>query len=110
MMGMVAENKVIVPFDASRGDINIHSSIYSQSDGLVIENYASYPTAYKMNLLGGIIGQKVQPTAKYQLIGGHYVPVNGYSYIHNYDQRFTKVRPPYFPTTKYFRVVSWYEE
>ena len=35
MMGIVAENKVTVTFDASRGDINIQSSIYSQKDGLV---------------------------------------------------------------------------
>jgi hypothetical protein len=109
MMGIVAENKVTVTYNASRGDINIHSSIFSQKDGLVIEKYADYPTAYKMNLLGGIIGQKVQPTAKYKLIGGKYVPVNGYSYVHNYDERFLKVRPPYFPGTKYFRVVTWYE-
>jgi hypothetical protein len=110
MMGIVAENKVIVPFDLTRGDITIHSSIYSQKDGLVIENYANYPVAYKMILLGGIIGQKVQPTAKYKLISGKYVPTNGYSYVHYYDDRFLKVRPPYFPATKYFRVVSWYEE
>ena len=63
-----------------------------------------------MNLLGGIIGQKVQPTAKYKLINGHYVPVNGYSYVHYYDERFTKVRPPFFPSSKYFKVVSWYED
>lgn len=110
MMGIVAENKVTVTYNASRGDININASIFSQKDGLVIERYADYPIAYKMNLLGGVIGQKVQPTAKYKLINGKYVPVNGYSYIHKYDDRFTKIRPPYFPATKYFRVVSWYEE
>lgn len=110
MMGIVAENKVIVTYDPARGDINICSSIFSQKDGLVIEKYADYPTAYKMNLLGGIIGQKVQPTAKYKLINGKYVPINGYSYVHKYDDRMLKVRPPYFPSTKFFRVVSWYEE
>ncbi|MEB2354985.1 MAG: hypothetical protein OZ915_07400, partial [Ignavibacteriales bacterium] len=66
--------------------------------------------AHKMNLIGGIIGQKVQPTAKYQLVGGKYIPVKGYSYIHKFDSRFTKVTPPYFPSTKFFRVVSWYED
>ena len=110
MMGIVAENKVTVTYNDSRGNIDINASIYSQKDGLVIEKYADYPAAYNMNLLGGIIGQKVQPTAKYKLIGGKYVPVNGYSYVHNYDERFTKVRPPYFPATKYFRVISWFEE
>lgn len=110
MLGIVAENKVTVTYDNSRGDITIHGSIFSQKDGLVIDKYDQYSTAHNMNLLGGIIGQKVQPTAKYQLIGGKYVPVKGYSYVHKYDTRFVKVRPPYFPSTKFFRVVSWYEE
>lgn len=109
MLGMVAENKVRVLFDNSRGDITINGSIFSQKDGLVIDNYSSYTSAYKMNLIGGVIGQKVQPTATYSLIGGKYVPVNGYSYVHKFDTRFIKVRPPYFPGTKYYRVVSWYE-
>lgn len=107
MMGMVAENSVHVTENTTRGDITIHSSIFSQKDGLVIDGYSHYPSAYKMNLVGGIIGQKLQATADYDG-GGN--PIHGYSYIHKYDSRFTKVRPPFFPSTKYFRVVSWYEE
>ncbi len=110
MLGMVAENKVTVTKDISRGDITIHSSIFSQKDGLVIEKYDDYPAAYKMNLVGGIIGQNIQATATYKLVGGKYIPIRGYSYVHKYDTRFTKVRPPYFPSTKFFRVISWYEE
>lgn len=109
MLGMIAENKVRVLFDNSRGDINIHGSIFSQKDGLVIDSYSSYTKAYKMNFVGGMIGHKVQPTAKYKLVAGKWVPVNGYSYVHKFDKRFIKVRPPYFPGTKYYRVVSWYE-
>src|SRR5690606_11136615 len=110
MLGIVAENKVTVTYDNSRGDINIQGSIFSQKDGLVIEKYDQYSTAHKMNLVGGVIGQKIQPTAKYQLNNGKYVPIKGYSYVHKFDTRSTKVRPPYFLSTKYYRVVSWYEE
>lgn len=110
MLGMVAENKVTVTKDLTRGDITIHSSIFSQKDGLVIEKYGDYPTAHKMYLVGGIIGYKLQPTAHYVFNGINWVPQNGYSYIHKYDTRFLKVRPPYFPSTKFFRVVTWYEE
>ena len=109
MLGMVAENKVRVLYDNLRGDINIHASIFSQKDGLVIDNYSSYTKAYKMNLVGGVIGQQVQATATYVLINGKWVPKYGYSYVHKFDTRFTKVRPPFFPGTKYYRVVSWYE-
>ncbi|MCK7524342.1 MAG: hypothetical protein MZV64_45265 [Ignavibacteriales bacterium] len=51
----------------ARGDINIHASIFSQKDGLVIDRLHDYTTAHKMNLVGGIIGQKVQATATYEL-------------------------------------------
>ena len=107
MLGMVAENKVTVTYDNTRGDINIHSSIFSQKDGLVIERYNDYSAAHKMNLVGGVIGQKIQATATYDGSGN---PIRVYSYVHKYDTRFTKVRPPFFPSTKYYRVVSWYEE
>jgi hypothetical protein len=107
MLGMVAENKVTVTYNNTRGDIDIQSSIFSQKDGLVIERYNDYSSAHRMNLVGGIIGQNVQATATYDSHGN---PIRGYSYVHKYDQRFTKVRPPFFPSTKYFRVVSWYEE
>jgi hypothetical protein len=110
MLGLVAENKVRVLFDDTRGDISIHASIFSQKDGLVIDNYKNYSTAHNMSLVGGVIGYRVQPTAEYKLINGKYVPVNGYSYAHKYDTRFLKVRPPFFPSTKFYRVVSWYEE
>lgn len=109
MLGMVAENKVRVLFDEHRGDITIHGSIFSQKDGLVIDNYSSYDHAHNMNLVGGVIGQLVRATADYQFRHGQYVPVHGYSYVHKFDTRFIKVRPPYFPGTKYYRVVSWYE-
>lgn len=110
MLGLVAENKVRVLFDYDRHHIDIDGVIFSQKDGLVIDNYSGYPHAHNMNLTGAVIGQNVQATADYQFINGHYVPVHGYSYVHKYDTRFLKVRPPYFPSTKFFRVVSWYEE
>ena len=58
--------KVTVPYDNSRGDINIHASIFSKKDGMVIERYNDYTTAHNMNLVGGVIGQNVQPTATYE--------------------------------------------
>ncbi len=111
LLGMVAEQNVQLDYDASRGDVNIDASMYSQNGGLVVQNYSSYPSAYKMNILGGVIGQNVEATATYAWdpVKKQYVPTHGYSYVHKYDERFAKMVPPYFPKTKYFKVVSWRE-
>lgn len=109
MLGLIAEQNVQLDFDASRGDIDIQASIYSQNDGLVIENYQNYPGASNMNLLGGIIGKKLRATATYGWNGQDYYVTHGYSYVHNFDERFYEQVPPFFPKTKYFKIVSWLE-
>ena len=109
MLGLIAENYVQVDFNPSTGDLDIQASIYSQRDGLIIENYQHYPDARNMNLLGGIIGEKVRATALYKWDGKKYVVTHGYSYVHSFDERFYKIVPPFFPKTKYFKIVSWLE-
>jgi hypothetical protein len=109
MLGLIAGEKVQLDFDPTRGDIDIHASIYSQNDGLVIEKYKDYPGAHNMNLVGGIIGKELRATAKYAWDGNKYIVTNGYSYIHTFDERFYDIVPPSFPNTKYFKIVSWLE-
>lgn len=83
----------------------------SQSGGLKVTNYSGYPSAYKMNIVGGIIGNNVEATATYvwDNIKKQYVPKNGYSYIHKYDKRFDVQVPPYFPKMRIFSTIAWYE-
>ena len=109
MLGIIAEDYVQVDYDPARGDLDVQASVYSQGDGILIENYQKYPAAYLMNLLGGIIGKRVLPTAEYYWDGKKYVPTNGYSYVHKYDERFNKMVPPFFPLTKFYRIVAWQE-
>ena len=109
MLGLVAEQLVQVDFDPTRGDIDIQGSIYSQNDGLVIERYYDYPTGHNMNLVGGIIGAELRPTATYAWDGTKYIVTHGYSYVHTFDERFYDVVPPAFPNTKYFKIISWLE-
>lgn len=109
MLGIIAEDHVIVEYNPGTGDLDIQASIYSQADGLEIEDYDKYPSAHNMNILGGVIGERVLPTAKYKWDGTKYVPTNGYSYVHQFDSRFFHTVPPYFPKTKYYKIVSWYE-
>jgi hypothetical protein len=109
MLGLIAENYTQVDFNLTTGDLDLHASIYSQKDGLIIEKYGDYPTAHNLNIVGGVIGEKVRATATYIWNGSAYVPVHGYSYVHKFDERFNKTVPPFFPKTKYYKVVSWLE-
>ena len=106
MLGMCAEESVTLKYDAARGDIDIQASMFSKNKGLVIENYSSYPSAHNMRILGGVIAQTIQATASYDSYGN---PIHGYSFVHKFDERFLKTTPPYFPQTRYYRIVSWYE-
>lgn len=110
VLGLVAEKEVIVPFDNLRGDIDIHASIFSQDGGMKIDNYSSYSGVHNMNIVGGIIGNYVEPTADYVWSSAlkKYVPIRGYSYVHKYDRRFDNWAPPYFPKRKLFVPELWY--
>lgn len=105
MMGIVAEEKVQIPFNNSRGNFDIHASIYAQRNGLVVDSISSYTTISNMNIFGGLIAQKTQPTAQYSGTK----PVKGYRFVHKFDQRFYLQVPPSFPMTKFYEIVSWKE-
>ena len=109
MLGLIAEGYVQVDFNTATGDLDLHASIYSQKDGLVIERYKDYPSAHNMNIIGGVIGERVLATATYVWDGTKYVPTHGYSYVHKFDERFNKVVPPFFPLTDKYRVIAWLE-
>ncbi len=109
MLGLIAQDFVQVDFNLATGTLDVHASIYSARDGIMIEKYKDYPDARIMNLLGGVIGKRVLPTAEYVWDGKKYVVSHGYSYVHRFDERFNKVVPPFFPLTDKFRVVAWKE-
>lgn len=102
MLGLVGEQSVTLPFLASRGDITIQASIFAQKSGFVVASYDSCSTIHKMNVYGSLIGNTIQPTTNSAL-------TKGYNYIHTYDSRFLQTTPPYFPETRFFKIVSWYE-
>ena len=106
MLGICAEQNLTVKYNSSTADLDIQASMFIQKGGLIIENYSSYPTVHNMNILGGVIAHNLNPTASYNAYGN---PTNGYRYVQKFDSRFLNSVPPYFPQTKYFKVISWYE-
>jgi hypothetical protein len=106
MLGMCAEESVTLTFVSTRGDIDIQASMFSKNKGLVIQSYDSYPSAHSMRVFGGVIANTVQATATYDYYGN---PIRGYSFVHKFDERFMKIVPPYFPQTRFYKILSWYE-
>jgi hypothetical protein len=109
VLGLVAEKEVMVTYNNSRGDINIHASIFAQDGGMRIQDYGSYSSAYNMNLVGGVIGNYVEPTADYSSTPP-YPAIKGYRYVHKYDTRFNSWTPPYFPKRRLFVPELWYSK
>lgn len=106
MLGIVAEEKVQVPYNNTRGDLNIHASMYAQTNGLVIDSLIRYTTLSSMRIFGGLIAQKTNGTANYSSSGN---PISGYRFVHKFDQRFYLSVPPSFPQTRFYEVISWKE-
>ena len=109
MLGLIAQDFVQVDYNLATGDLDVQCSMYSARDGIMIERYKDYPGPRIMNLLGGIIGKQVLPTAEYVWDGKKYVVSHGYSYVHKFDERFNTEVPPFFPLTKLYRIVAWQE-
>jgi len=108
MMGIVAESNIRIQSNTTtKGkDIYTQASMYSVTgnigpeDGLVTQSYLG-----SWKILGGLIAADTRVTATYS--GS--TPVKGLRFVHSYDDRFLTAVPPYFPKTKYYEIVSWYE-
>jgi hypothetical protein len=108
MLGLVAEGKLYISDNVANRNNNftLMASVFSRTDGLWAENYASRPVEGKMTTVGGLI----------QNIGGYTGVFSGNSIIHGflpggtyYDDRLLNSAPPFFPTTGNLEVISWFE-
>jgi len=108
MLGIVAESDIRIQDNATtRGkDIITQASMYSVTgtvgpeDGLVSQSFLG-----RWKILGGVIAADTRVTATYS--GS--TPVKGLKFVHSFDDRFMTQVPPYFPKTKYYEIVSWFE-
>jgi hypothetical protein len=106
ILGIVAKNKVLITDNAANNnDINIHASIYSETEGFGAENYSSRPISGNINLLGGIIQNVRQAVGTFS--GGSIT--SGFAKRYMYDNRFLISSPPSFPGTGSYEIVSWLE-
>ncbi|MCF8241345.1 MAG: hypothetical protein K9J16_08150 [Melioribacteraceae bacterium] len=109
LLGLVAEEDIRLVFDPTltQGqDIITQASMYALNGDIGPDNaLIQDPSLNSWRILGGLIASTTRVTAEYNAFG----PTNGYRFIHNYDQRFMTIGPPFFPNTKDYEVVSWLE-
>lgn len=108
MLGIVAESDIRIQDNANtRGkDIITQASMYSVTGTVGPEDGLVTQSALKSwRILGGVIAADTRVTATYS--GSN--PIKGLRFVHRYDDRFMTAVPPYFPRTKYYEVVSWFE-
>lgn len=108
MLGLVAEQNIRLQYntDTRGGDIVTMASMFALNGDIGPETaLIDYPTLNRWIITGGLIANGIGVTARYS--GS--VPYKGYKFVHHFDDRFLTSVPPYFPHTKNFEVVSWYE-
>jgi hypothetical protein len=106
LLGIVAKDKVLITENAANNDdINIHASIYSETEGFGAENYSSRPRSGNINLLGGMIQNERQAVGTFSGATIH----SGFAKRYMYDNRLLISSPPSFPGTGSYEIVSWLE-
>lgn len=108
MMGIVAESDIRIQNNSTTlgKDIITQASMYSVNGTVGPEDGLVTQAALKSwKILGGVIAADTRVTATYS--GS--TPIKGLRFVHSYDDRFMTAVPPYFPKTKYYEIVSWYE-
>jgi len=106
VVGVVAEDSLVITQNsANQEDIIIQAALFSLTKGLGSENYNIGDPRGKIELLGGITQYQ---RAAVGTFSGESI-THGYSKRYRYDERLMVLRPPFFPTTGSYEVLSWYE-
>lgn len=107
MLGLVAANNVsVVKNTANNNDVNIHATMFNYHGGLSVQDLKKNdPKMGRMQVIGGVIENKSQITG---YLSGNTL-TSGYHQSIKYDPRLMLETPPYFPSTRNYEIVSWYE-
>ncbi|HEY4612231.1 MAG TPA: hypothetical protein VII11_04555 [Bacteroidota bacterium] len=106
IVGVVAQDSLVITDNSANDpDIKIHAALFSLEKGLGAEHYNNNNERGKIELLGGITQNKRAAVGTFS--GGSIT--SGYSKRYRYDERLRSIKPPFFPSTGSYEVLSWYE-
>jgi len=100
MLGIVGYSTIMIDTVSAHNNFTVQGSMFSQTDGVQVQNYNTRPRG-NLYVLGGWCGTQIYGTSNGTTAG---LPVNV-----TYDERFRVSAPPYFPGTNTYQILSWYE-
>ncbi len=110
MMGIVANNNVVITKDLTRTPGNVFdiiASVYCQNGELTAQDFWSIPISGRVNLFGGV--QQYTAGSLGTFNPGHGMTA-GFLYSVRYDERLSRgMRPLGYPMSSKYELVSWWE-
>jgi hypothetical protein len=104
MLGIVANRNITIADNNATGggpDFTVMAALFSYAGAIDVENLGSRPLGY-LYTYGGWTVEDIHATTNWPI-------TNGLSVNIRFDERFRTSAPPYFPTTKAYEILAWYE-
>lgn len=103
MLGIVAYNDITIADNhATNGNnVTVDASLFSYAKTVLVENYDTRPLGI-LSTLGGWTVQDLAATTNTSITKGLSVRIV-------YDDRLRTRSPPFYPTTKTYEILAWYE-
>jgi hypothetical protein len=105
MLGILATKQIWITDNTNNrtaGGVDLHGTLFSMTQGMGVENYATRPEA-TLRTLGGL-SQNVRLA-----VAQTGSPFHGFHKSYHYDLRLASTFPPFFPLTGRYEIVSWFE-
>ncbi len=103
MLGLVAYDSIIIADNhvTNGNNVTVMASLFSYNKTVTVENYTTRPLGI-LTTLGGWTVQDLAATTNTGITKGLSVRIV-------YDERLRTRSPPFYPTTKTYEILAWYE-
>jgi hypothetical protein len=104
MLGIVANQKITIADNNPTGggpNFTVMAALFSYAASIEVQNLATRPLG-TLYTYGGWTVNDIYATTNSSITKGLKVNLR-------FDERFRTSAPPYFPTTKAYEILAWYE-
>ncbi len=103
MLGIVAHQNILIADNSATSGPNftVQAALFSYASTIDVQNYNTRPLGI-LYTLGGWTVNDLHATTNSSITRGLSVNIR-------FDERFRTTAPPFFPTTKTYEILAWYE-